>query len=346
MKGSENDHHRDGSSGRLLFESEGKGLAITREITTVASVAMPVAEAWRVKRCRYACEGESAGRLCIATGIHGDEMMGQLIVFGVARRIMAQPEHLHGIVDIYPMLNPLGLDTGSRMVPSTAQLDMNRAFPGRPDGTALESVCWRVLEDMKGADLVLDIHASTKNKSELFEVRINNPGAKELIEQARALCPELIWTYPETNLYSGSLTGTLGTLGTPALILEADERTRRPHEIAERVVEGIMCKMTDMGLWTGDCALQAPALSDIPCIRTEDEICVVTCEVPGIYVPFNLIGKTVEQGELLGMVIDALEGSVREEVRAPFGGLVFSQRSYSAIYPGTMIARLKKEVQA
>ena len=321
-------------------------MAIIREITTVASVAMPVAEAWRVKRCRYACEGESAGRLCIATGIHGDEMMGQLIVFGVARRIMAQPEHLHGIVDIYPMLNPLGLDSGSRMVPSTAQLDMNRAFPGRPDGTALESVCWRVLEDMKGADLVLDIHASTKNKSELFEVRINNPGAEALIEQARALCPELIWVYPDTNLYSGSLTGTLGTLGTPALILEADERHRRPNEIAERVVEGILCKMTDMGLWTGDCALKAPQLSDIPCIRTEDEISIVTCEKPGIYVPLNLIGKRVAQGDMLGMIIDALEGSVREEVRAPFGGLVFSQRSYSSVYPGTMLARLKKEVQA
>jgi len=331
---------------RLLFESEGKGLAIIREITTVASVAMPVAEAWRVKRCRYAPKGESAGRLCIATGIHGDEMMGQLIVFGVARRITAQPEHLHGIVDIYPMLNPLGLDCGSRMVPSTAQLDMNRAFPGRPDGTALESVCWRVLEDMKGADLVLDIHASTQNKSELYEVRMNNPGAEALIEQARALCPELIWVYPDSNLYSGSLTGTLGTMNTPALILEADERHRRPHEIAERVVEGIMCKMTDMGLWTGDCALKTPELKDIPCIRTEEEICVITCETPGVYVPLDHIGKTVAEGQLLGTVIDALEGKVREEVRAPSGGLVFSQRSYSAVYPGTLIARVKKEVTA
>ncbi|MBR5287855.1 MAG: succinylglutamate desuccinylase/aspartoacylase family protein [Clostridia bacterium] len=321
-------------------------MAIIREITTVASVAMPVAEAWRVKRCRYASEGTSAGRLCIATGIHGDEMMGQLVVFGVARRIMAQPEHLHGIVDIYPMLNPLGLDCGSRMVPSTAQLDMNRAFPGRPDGTALESVCWRVLEDMRGADLVLDIHASTQNKSELYEVRMNTPHAEELIRQARALCPELIWVYPDNNLYSGSLTGTLVELGTSALILEADERHRRPHEIAERVVEGIMCKMKDMGLWTGDCALTVPRDEDIPCIRTEEEICVITCEAPGVYVPLDHIGKRVEEGELLGMVIDALEGSVREEVHAPASGLVFSQRSYSAVYPGTLIARVKKEVQA
>ena len=340
----------DGAAHRLLFESEGTGLAVIREITTVASVAMPIAESWRVKRCRYAPEGASAARLCIATGIHGDEMMGQLIVFGVANHIMSKPECLHGIVDIYPMLNPLGLDCGSRMVPSTAQLDMNRAFPGRPDGTALESVCWRVLEDVKDADLVLDVHASTQNKSELYEVRLNASdaiSADDLIAQARALCPELIWVYPNNNMYSGSLTATLGQMGTPALILEADERHRRPHEIAERVVSGILCKMKDMGIWSGDCTLAVPKIDEIPCIRTSADICRITCENPGVYVPLDHIGTDVKEGQLLGTVIDALEGKVREEVRAPASGLVFSQRSYSAVYPGTLIARvLKREVKA
>ncbi|MBR5226247.1 MAG: succinylglutamate desuccinylase/aspartoacylase family protein [Clostridia bacterium] len=322
-------------------------MAIVREITTVASVAMPVAESWRVKRCRYAAEGESAGRLCIATGIHGDEMMGQLVVFGVARRIMAQPEHLHGIVDIYPMLNPLGLDCGSRMVPSTAQLDMNRAFPGRPDGTSLESVCWSVLHDMAGADLVLDIHASTFSKSKLYEVRMNAANADTLLEKANALCPDLIWVLPDKNKYYGSLTETLCQMGTSALVIQMDERHRRPLDVAERVVGGIMCKLKEMGIWSGECELIAPDLKDIPCIRSEDDVCRVTCDLPGIYVPCDHLGKNVEQGELLGTIIDALEGEVREEVRAPFSGLIFAQRSYSAVYPGTLIARLlKREVKA
>jgi len=322
-------------------------LAIIREITTVASVAMPVSEAWRVKRCRYASEGEAAGRLCIATGIHGDEMMGQLVVFGVARRIMAQPEHLHGIVDIYPMLNPLGLDCGSRMVPSTAQLDMNRAFPGKEDGTALESVCWRVLHDMLGADLVLDIHASTFSKSKLYEVRMNAANADTLLTKANALCPDLIWILPDKNKYHGSLTETLCQMGTSALVLQMDERHRRPHDVAERVVGGIMCKMKEMGLWSGDCELTAPALKDIPCIRSEQDVCRVTCELPGVYVPVDRLGQDVAQGELLGTIIDALEGRIREEVRAPYSGLIFAQRSYSAVYPGTLIARLlRREVKA
>lgn len=321
-------------------------MAVVREITTVASVTMPVGEKWTVRRCRYAPQEGADGRLCIATGIHGDEMMGQLIVYGVAARIMRQSEHLHGIVDIYPMLNPLGLDIGERMVPAGTRLDMNRAFPGSPDGTSLESMCYRIMQDMLGADLVLDIHASTQFKSELYEVRMNAQDAPHMMAQARALCPEIIWIYPDKTAYDSSLTSALCAAGTPALILEADERRRRPQDIAQHVVEGIFCKMQEMGLWTGDAA-QAPArLEDIPCIRTQEDVLRVTCECPGVYVPLDTIGSTVEEGQLLGTVIDALEGVAVEEVKAPCRGLVFSERSYSAVYPGTLIARLYRKEQA
>ena len=50
--------------------------------------------------------------------------------------------------------------------------------------------------------------------------------------------------------------------------------------------------------------------------------------------------QMVQEGRILGRIIDALEGVVREEIKAPCAGLVFSQRSYSAVYPGTLIARL------
>ena len=128
-----------------------------KEMTTIADVALPIEERWGIKRCRYATEGASAGRVCIATGTHGDEMMGQLIVYRIEQRIAADPNALNGVVDFYPMLNPLGLDIAHRMVPSATRLDMNRAFPGSPDGTPLEYLCWQIIQDMSGADLVLEL---------------------------------------------------------------------------------------------------------------------------------------------------------------------------------------------
>ena len=162
-------------------------LSVVKEIATVASVAMAVDEGLTVRRCRYAPQSGGRGRVCLTTGIHGDELMGQLIVFGVARRIAAQPEGLCGTVDIYPMLNPMGLDIGERMSPMSNHLDMNRGFPGAKDGTALEAICYAIVEDMRGADMVLDIHSGTMGKSELFEVRLCARHADELLDEARAL---------------------------------------------------------------------------------------------------------------------------------------------------------------
>ena len=301
---------------------------------------MPVAERWNVRRCRYAPEGESAGRICIASGIHGDEMLGQLIVFGVVQRIMAQSEHLHGTVDLYPMLNPLGLDIGERMTPMMNHVDMNRAFPGTPDGTVLESMCHAIFTDMLGSDLVLDLHASTKGKSELFEARIDNRSAKMMVPQARTLNPDLIWVYADKSIYSATLTASLCAAGTPALVLEVDEQRRNPKPIADRVVDSIFCKMTEMGLWTGDAAPMPAADAEIPTILSGANILRISCDTPGVYVPAKCMGKWLKAGEPLGVIIDAVEGVTRETILAPNDGLVFSQRGYSAVYPGTLIARL------
>ncbi len=314
-------------------------MSVVKEITSIASIRMAIDENWTVRRCRYAPEGASAGRVCLATGIHGDELMGQLIAYGVARCIAAQPECLHGIVDIYPMLNPLGLDVGDRMTPMD-HLDMNRAFPGTKDGTALEAICHAIFEDMCGADLALDIHSGTVGKSELYEVRLSSPHADWLLDQARALSPDLIWVLPERSANHAMLTAALCDAGVPAMILEIDEHRRRPQASADRVVGSIFCKLTQMGLWTGDVAPQPLHGERIPCIRTPEEVCRVTCEHPGIYEPEDCSGRWVKAGDRLGAIFDALAGEVREEITAPVDGLVFSQRSYSPVYPGTLIARI------
>ena len=313
-------------------------MGILKEISTVVSVALPIQENWTVSRCRYSSTAEGGRRLCLASGIHGDEMMGQLVVYGVARKLMAEPDALQGTVDIYPMLNPLGMDIGERMVPAGTRLDMNRAFPGAANGTPMEAMCHHVMQDMLGADLVLDIHSSAPHKSEMYEVRMNARCADKLMEHAKGLCPELIWVYPDKRAYDAQLTSALCMAGTPAMIVVLNERIRNPRQSADAVVEGIFHKMKEMGMWTG--SVNAQPKENIPCVRTSDEISRVTCARPGMYVPEYCLGEKVERGALLGVVIDALQGEVLEEVHAPVSGLVFSQRDYSAVYPGTLIARL------
>ena len=320
-------------------------MAILKELTDVASVKMPIGETWTVSRCRYSSEDGAAARVCLATGIHGDERMGQLVVYDVAQRIKAQPQHLHGTIDIYPMLNAIGLDIGERTVPASMKLDMNRAFPGAPDGTALENICYAVVQDMKGADMVLDIHTSSQITSELYGVRIHEKHADTMLASAAALRPEVIWVLPDKPVHNASLTGALTQENTPACLLMVDERRLRSQMVVDQVVDGIFCMLRSIGVWTGE-TKDAPAKESIPCMWEDKDVCRVTCTRPGMYVPNEVIGKVVKEGDVLGTIFSALEGEPVETVIAPEGGLVFTQRRYSAVYPGTLIARLCRKERA
>ena len=78
-------------------------------IETVTSVMLPVNETLRIKKKRFCPEGESAGRISIVTGIHGDELEGQFVCYELSRILQENPRNLKGTVDLYPALNPLEL---------------------------------------------------------------------------------------------------------------------------------------------------------------------------------------------------------------------------------------------
>ena len=88
-------------------------------IETVVSMEMPVGERLLIQKNRIEPEHGTKGmaRAVIVTGTHGDELEGQFICYELAR-IFTEGRHLlNGIIDLYPALNPMGIDCVSRMVP-------------------------------------------------------------------------------------------------------------------------------------------------------------------------------------------------------------------------------------
>ena len=109
-------------------------------IETVARAGLAVNESITVKKNRISnlnCKQPTGKRVCIVTGIHGDELEGQLVCAKTAERLQKNISLLNGVVDIYPALNPLGIDRLTRGIP-LFDLDMNRIFPGSSEGTMAE----------------------------------------------------------------------------------------------------------------------------------------------------------------------------------------------------------------
>lgn len=99
-----------------------------------------------------------AGRTALLTGgNHGDEYEGPLALYDLARTL--DPKDVSGTVIIVPALNYPAFRAGTRTSPIDRG-NMNRAFPGRPDGTVTEKIAdYFQRELLPRADLVLDFHS-------------------------------------------------------------------------------------------------------------------------------------------------------------------------------------------
>ncbi|QLL65718.1 N(2)-acetyl-L-2,4-diaminobutanoate deacetylase DoeB [Sinorhizobium mexicanum] len=93
-------------------------------------------------------------------GNHGDEYEGPIALFDLARTL--GPDAMTGRVIIVPAMNYPAFTAGTRTSPIDKG-NMNRSFPGRPDGTVTEKIAdyfQRVLLPL--ADIVLDFHSGGK----------------------------------------------------------------------------------------------------------------------------------------------------------------------------------------
>jgi N2-acetyl-L-2,4-diaminobutanoate deacetylase len=94
-------------------------------------------------------------------GNHGDEYEGPIALVDLANRLTA--ETVSGRVIVVPYMNYPAFKVGRRLSPVDG-LNMNRVFPGRPDGTLTEKIAdyfQRTLLPM--ADIVLDFHSGGRS---------------------------------------------------------------------------------------------------------------------------------------------------------------------------------------
>lgn len=305
-------------------------------IDTVVSVEMLVEEVMRIKRNRLApdeCTGKEK-RLCIVSGSHGDELGGQYICYQVIRRIKKEFDNLTGIVDIYPAINPLGLDVQSRDFP-LMDIDMNTVFPGDEDGTILEYAASRLIKDMAGADVCLDVHSSNSLIREIPQVRLNDDVIETVMPYAKLLNTELVWIHPSNSVRPGSLAYALNAIGVKTMVIEAGVALRIDYDYCEQIVEGIFSLMKEMGIWQGE-------VGEIrtPLIATDVEVQFINAESSGMFVPNVKHSMRVKKGEKIGTIVDVITGSEEERIYAPCDGLVFTLREYPAIEEGALIARI------
>lgn len=303
---------------------------------TVVSVGLPVGEVLTIKKntLKPASTDGNEKRICIVTGIHGDELEGQYVCYELTRRINENLSNLKGIVDIYPCTNPLGIESISRGIP-TFDIDMNRCFPGSRNGDLVEHVASSIVDDVLGADLCIDIHASDIFIREIPQVRISTENIDTLFDYAMELNVDFIWAFESQTVLEATLTHSLNKLKVPTLAIEMGVGMRLTKDFGDQIVDGLMNVMKKIGVWDGPVN---PVRK--PIVSTDGEVELIHAEQAGIFVPYIEHWKGIREGDVVGKIIDPLTGTLKENILAPVSGMVFSLREYPVVYEGSLIARI------
>jgi uncharacterized protein len=309
-------------------------------IKHVSVAALPVAENFIIQKNRIENNaGKASKRVCVVTGTHGDELEGQYVCARLATILGDGKQKLSGIVDIYPAVNPLGIDSVTRGFPMF-DLDMNRIFPGSPSGSLAEVAAYDVIRDIEGADMCIDIHSSNIFLREIPQVRVSEQNEEALLPYAVMLNVDLVWIHASATVLESTLAHSLNMRGVKTLVVEMGVGMRITERFCAQLVDGILNLLHKLGMWNGEAGR-----SRIPLVSKDHSVGFLNSDAGGIFIPRSVHGNHIKAGDCIGNVIDPLTGTVVEETLAPCDGLLFTLREYPVVFGGSLLARIMEDTK-
>lgn len=136
----------------------------------------------------YRTSGSRPGpHVLITAGIHGSEYPG-ILAARKLRAFLSQAD-IAGTVTVLPLCNPTALKERAKAIFPEDGKNLNRMFPGNPDGSASEKTAWAITQLQDEADFYIDLHGG-----DLFEkltpyVYVPGNCAPEVTTTARCRSP-------------------------------------------------------------------------------------------------------------------------------------------------------------
>jgi len=269
--------------------------------------------------------------------MHGDEVGGMVViqeVFKRLRRVLRRGE-----VHAFPLMNPIGFEVVSRNIPSSRE-DLNRSFPGRPDGTLGERVADQIFSRIcqTGPDLLLDLHNGWKRSVPyvLLDPR-TEATAGSTYDAARRICRDSgFYIVEDVDVIRNSLTHNLILSGSPAGTFELGES----YVINEKIIEYAVASILQV-LAGYDMIPSAPSAAPYPLqpLYPAGQVLGYTerprCTRSGIIRLLVKPGDPVVAGQPLAKIYNAF-GRHQETLHAVSRAFVLATADSAVAFPGML----------
>jgi predicted deacylase len=275
------------------------------------------------------CHGAKGGPVLWINGAtHGDEPEGAFSIFRLFEGLDASD--VSGTVVGVPALNVPAFEAGKRGDPlDTFSYDMNRLYPGSPDGYPTERAAWAHWEAMRDAcDLQIAIHSGGEH-SYLAHMIFAADTAPSL-ELAAAMGPPWDLVF-RSGVGGNNPASRMAELGKAGITVELGGNCRTLssdfHDVADDLAAGYLNVMRHYGMVDGEAAYAGSWRMG------HQEALLAPASGMWVGSPDMVFEQPMQAGTPIGRIFD-LYGDVRAEVVAPEEGVVFGLRSRPAVLEG------------
>ncbi|SHF22935.1 N-alpha-acetyl-L-2,4-diaminobutyrate deacetylase [Modicisalibacter ilicicola DSM 19980] len=287
-------------------------------------------------------EGPSA---LLTGGNHGDEYEGITALLKLANTLQA--EDVHGRVIIVPMMNVPAAQVGRRTSPMDGG-NLNRSFPGDPDGSVTEQIAdyfTRTLVPL--VDVVLDLHSGGRTldivpfaAAHLLDDKEQQRQALEGAKAFGAPTAMMMFELDAAKLFDTAVESQ-GKIFVATELGGGGTTTPERLAITER---GVRNFLIHFGLVDGD--LEVPARPQVY-VDMPDASCYVQSEHTGLLELTLALGDEVKEGDVIARVYDMTRtGAAPVEYRASRGGLLVARRFPAQVHMGDTIAVIAEVVDS
>jgi predicted deacylase len=271
-------------------------------------------------------------RVSVTAGIHGAEYVSIAALRRVALGL--DPAAVHGSLVAVLTASPAAFAARTIYVNPLDGLNLNRQFPGDPDGSPTQRLArWLTENVIAGSDAFVDMHCGDMNEALVSFTGIEDTGDPAVDARSRELAEAYGLRYLLIGPSPGTTTTAAATLGIPAVLGEVGGQGRWPEEDVTLHAAGLRRLLRAAGLI--DEAPAEPAF-DTETLPSEAWMRATTT---GYWHPAVRVGDRLVAGAVVGEVQDAF-GTVLERPTAPMDGVVIFLVSSLAMNAGDPLLAL------
>jgi uncharacterized protein len=282
--------------------------------------------------------------LALIAGSHGTEYASILALQKLAQA--ADPRELSGTLVVLPLIN---VPSFTQKVPHLNPVDgknMNRFYPGRPDGTQTERVSWAIARQVvEECDYLIDLHGGDldENLRRYSYLAETGKAAQDATSKAMVLAFGLdhiiLQDFRAPVAPGGAVTITryASGLGKPCVTAEAGHAGVSDADDVDALIQGCWNVARHLKMIAG-----VPSAVEHPLWLSR--VSTVTSEVDSVFYPTVSHEAYVAQGMRIGYVTDYF-GKKLSDVTSPVAGVVLYIGAVPSLKRGDTIAHIGELVK-